>query len=89
LEPPRNAGRFIIHAFPTLGRIQIREISAPIVLSALRAIEKRGNGAMARTVRQRMSAVFVYAIALSLAENDPTAVVVNALAPIKRGRQPT
>ena len=76
------------HVFPTLGALPIREITSPMVLSVLRAIEKQGSGATARAVRQRISAVFVFAIASGLAESDPAAVVVKAMAPVQRGRQP-
>lgn len=76
------------HVFPTLGGLPVREITSPMVLSVLRAIEKQGSGATARAVRQRISAVFVFAIASGLAEADPAAVVVKAMAPVTRGRQP-
>ena len=42
----------------------------------------------ARRVRQRISAVFQFAIASGRAENDPAAVVKGALAPLVKGRQP-
>jgi integrase len=35
-----------------------------------------------------MSAVFVYAIALGISENDPAAIVKGAMAPMVNGRQP-
>ncbi|MFT0892773.1 tyrosine-type recombinase/integrase [Pseudochelatococcus sp. G4_1912] len=74
--------------FPKLGTRQITTITAPEVLEALRLIEARPAIETARRVRQRMSAVFVYAIASGLAENDPAAIVEKALKPLKRGRQP-
>ncbi len=42
----------------------------------------------ARRVSQRMSAVFVYAIASGRGEADPAAVVRGAMAPLAKGRQP-
>ncbi len=53
--------------FSTLGQLPIKEITAPMVLGVLRAIEARPALETARRVRQRMSAIFVYAIALGAA----------------------
>ncbi len=74
--------------FPTIGATPIREIDAAGVLGLLRAIEARQAIETARRLRQRMSAVFVFAIASGRAEADPAAIVQNALAPLKKGRQP-
>ena len=74
--------------FSTLGALPITEITAPMVLGVLRAIEERPALETARRVRQRMSAVFVYAIALGIGENDPAAIVRGAMAPMVKGRQP-
>ena len=74
--------------FKTLGKIPITDITAPDVLSLLRPIEKRGAKEAARRIRQRLSAIFVYAIASGRATNDPAAVVKGAMAPMKKGRQP-
>jgi hypothetical protein len=45
--------------FPLIGPLPITEITPPIVLNVLRAIERRPAIETARRVRQRMSAVFV------------------------------
>lgn len=74
--------------FPDLGSIPIREITAADVIAVLRQIEDRPVVETARRVRQRMSAVFVYAIASGRAENDPAAAVQKAMKPLKKGRQP-
>ena len=74
--------------FPHLGTTPIREITAPDVLAVLRKIEARPAIETAHRVRQRMSAVFVYAIASGRSETDPAAIVEKALAPVHRGRQP-
>ncbi len=74
--------------FPTLGALPITEITAPMVLGVLRAIEARPALETARRVRQRVSAVFVYAIALGIGENDPAAIVKGAMSPMVKGRQP-
>jgi hypothetical protein len=59
-----------------------------MVLTILRSIEGRPAIETACRVRQRMSAVFVYAIASGLGESDPAAIVRGAMAPIAKGRQP-
>lgn len=74
--------------FPSLGDLPIKAITAPMVLKVLRAIETRQAVETARRIRQRMSAVFVFAIASGRAENDPAAIVQGAMAPLKKGRQP-
>jgi integrase len=74
--------------FPTLGLLPIGEITAPDVLNVLRAIEQRPAKETARRIRQRMSAVFVFAIASGRATTDPAAIVQGAMAPLKKGRQP-
>ncbi|WFS02795.1 tyrosine-type recombinase/integrase [Rhizobium tumorigenes] len=77
-----------LDVFPHLGKNPIRNITAPEVLSVLRLIEKRDAADTARRVRQRMSAVFVYGISSGRADGDPAAVVLGAMAPVKKGRQP-
>lgn len=74
--------------FPVLGQVQIKDIKAPDVIAVLRPIEDRGAKDTARRIRQRMSSVFVYAIATGRAEIDPAAMVAKAMAPLKKGRQP-
>ncbi|WPZ13639.1 integrase arm-type DNA-binding domain-containing protein [Nitratireductor rhodophyticola] len=74
--------------FPILGSEPIRDISAADVLAALRPIEARGAKETARRIRQRISAVFVFAVASGLAETDPAAMVKKAMAPMRKGKQP-
>ncbi len=74
--------------FPALGSIPIDDIAAANVLALLRPIEKRGAKETARRIRQRMSAIFVYAISSGRAQNDPAAIVKGAMAPMVKGRQP-
>jgi integrase len=73
--------------FPTLGNVPITDIKAPEVIALLRDVEKHAKDT-ARRIRQRMSAVFVYAISTGRGENDPAAIVQSAMAPIKRGKFP-
>ncbi|MBB4272768.1 tyrosine-type recombinase/integrase [Rhizobium mongolense] len=74
--------------FPLIGNIPIRDVTAPLVLAALRLVEKRDAADTARRIRQRMSAIFVYAISSGKAETDPAAVVLGAMAPVSKGRLP-
>lgn len=76
------------NVFPDLGSVPIRDITAPMVLAVLRKIEKREFNDLAHRVRQRMSAVFVHAVASGIATQDPAAVVQKALLPVKSGRMP-
>jgi integrase len=70
------------------GKLPISTITAPMVLAVLRPVESRGAVEQTHRVRQRMSDVFVFAIAAGLAENDPAAIVRKALAPIRKRRFP-
>lgn len=74
--------------FPHVGDVPIRDIGVPEVMGLLRLIEARKAIETARRVRQRMSAVFVFAIATGRAAADPAAIVKGAMAPLKKGRQP-
>lgn len=76
--------------FPKLGPLPIATIDAPMVLETLRAVEQRSAIETAKRVRQRISAVFVYAISEGRATGDPAAIVAKALKPLpKRKRQPS
>lgn len=75
-------------AFPKLGSRPITQIETPDVLEVLRAVEARGAADTARRIRQRISSVFVFAIAGGRAKADPAASVVKAMAPVARGRMP-
>lgn len=74
--------------FPHLGNVPIKDITPQDVIAVLRLVEARGAKDTARRIRQRMSGVFVYAIASGRSENDPAAVVQKAMAPMRKGRQP-
>ncbi len=74
--------------FPEVGNLPIRDVGAPEVLDLLRKIEKRGAKETARRIRQRIGAVFTYAIASARAEANPAALLQSAMAPMVKGRQP-
>ncbi|CUW90509.1 conserved hypothetical protein [Agrobacterium fabacearum TT111] len=73
---------------PHIGELPITAIDAPIVLGVLRLIERRGAVETAKRHRQRISAIFVYAISTGRATSDPAALVQGALVPIHKGRRP-
>ena len=59
------------------------------MLAALRKVEARGSIETARRLRQRISAVFAYAVSEGIAATDPAAIVSRALKPLpKNGKQP-
>lgn len=74
--------------FPTIGSLPISELTPPKVYEVLKAIEDRGSIETAKRVRQRVSAVFVYAIAKGIAQSDPADKLGAALKPLRKKRQP-
>lgn len=63
----------------SIGDKPIREITAPMVLEALRILEDRGHYESARRMRSTIGAVFRYAMATARAETDPTIALRDAL----------
>ena len=68
--------------FPHIGERPIKEITAPEILTPLRAIEAQGMNETAHTVRQIAGQVFRFAIAIGAADRDPAADLKGALAPV-------
>ena len=83
---PRYAARWIERMekdlFPHVGRLTLTEISAPILLEALRKVEKRGANETAHTLRQTAGQVFRYGIQTGRCERNPVADLHGALKPI-------
>lgn len=73
---------------PQIGDMRMEDIRPPHVLSVLRKIEKRPAVETAHRVRQRIAAVFDFAAATGILDNNPADRVRKALKPIRRGRQP-
>ncbi len=67
--------------FPAVGAMPIGAVTVPVILNVLRLIEERGSYVTASRVRQRISAVFAYAMAHELADQDPAAIVSRVLTP--------
>lgn len=74
--------------FATIGALPIAQLTPPNILGVLREIEARGAIETAKRVRQRISAVFVYAIAQGIATSDPAEKLGAVLKPLRKGRQP-
>lgn len=74
--------------FAAIGALPIAQLTPPLVLGVLREIEARGAIETAKRVRQRISAVFVYAIAQGIADRDPAEKLGGVLKPLRKGRQP-
>jgi hypothetical protein len=71
--------------FPAIGPLHVKEISVPKALEVLRVVENGSGAETAHRVRQRMSAVFVYAISKGVGQTDPAAIVKGALRPVIKG----
>ncbi|MGB9152760.1 MAG: integrase arm-type DNA-binding domain-containing protein [Alphaproteobacteria bacterium] len=81
-------GRNILHRleldiFPHIGKMPIASIKPLHLLDALRIIEKRGAGEVARRTMQYCSQVFRYAIITERAERNPAPDLKGALKPMR------
>ncbi|OSM07081.1 tyrosine-type recombinase/integrase [Magnetofaba australis] len=75
--------------FPWIGARPIGEITPPELLKVLRRIESRGAVETAHRARANCGQVFRYAVAIGLAERDPTGDLKGALPPVKSKRMAT
>lgn len=75
-------------AFPIIGHLPIASIRPAHILEVLRQIEDRGAVDQAHRMRQRISDVFVFAVASGLSETDPAAMLRKALRPINKRNYP-
>jgi hypothetical protein len=73
---------------PAIGAMAISSIRPTHIRALCQGVQERGAIETAHRIRQRVSAVFVYAIAHELAEIDPAASIRAALQPVIRRRQP-
>ena len=74
--------------FPSIGSLPVADLTPPVIMEVLSAVENRGAIETAKRLRQRISAVFVYAIAKGLTQSDPAEKLAGALKPLRKGRQP-
>jgi hypothetical protein len=73
--------RLTNHVFPKLGALPIKDITPPLALEVIRAIEAKGHHDIAHRVTNHMSDVFTWAIAAGLTDRDPAATIRKLLAP--------
>ena len=67
------------NAFPKIGRLPIRNVTASLLLDALRVMENRGAVTYAILLRQWCSAIFRYAVVTQRADADPAAALKGAI----------
>ena len=67
------------NAFPIIGEMPIRNVTAAHVLNVLKKMEERGAHTYAIMLRQWISSVFRYAVATLRAEYDPAAPLKGAI----------
>ncbi len=75
--------RFERDVFPLIGGLPVAEITAPVLLAAVRKIEERGAIETAHRAMQNCGQVIRYAIATGRAERDPTPDLRGALTPVQ------
>ena len=68
--------------FTQFGRMQIADITPPILLNALRKVEKRGKVVTAHTLGQNAGQVFRYGIQTGRCERNPSHDLRGALTPV-------
>jgi integrase len=69
------------NVFSAIGSTPIGAIGASTVLELVQAIERRGAKETARRLRQRLDAIFAYAIVRKLCSSNPAALLAAELAP--------
>lgn len=96
-ESPRWSPRHtkvVMHAmrrdvFPAFGKMPVADITGPLLLRTVRAIEKRGAIETAKRVLGYISGVFVRAKAEHLVRENPAMGLIDAMKPTPRGsKQP-
>lgn len=68
--------------FPSIGKMPVGDVTAPILLSVLRRVESRGAHETAHTLRQTAGQVFRYAVQTGRADRSPAADLHGALQPV-------
>lgn len=68
--------------FPWMGSLPLASITAPMLLQALKRVEKRGAHETAHTLRQTAGQVFRYGVATGRCERNPAPDLHGALIPI-------
>ncbi|MDD3799870.1 MAG: integrase arm-type DNA-binding domain-containing protein [Novosphingobium sp.] len=75
--------------FPEIGKMPISKIECFDILDTIRKVEARGSIDIARRLNNHIGEIFRYAVALGIAERDPSRDIVDALKsrpPVKHHR---
>ena len=76
----RQVERFLKNdAYPHIGSLPMRSVTAAHLLAIIRRVEKRGATSVAILLRQWCSAIFRYAVATLRADTDPAAALKGAI----------
>jgi integrase len=73
--------------FPVIGAYPVTQIDEPMILSALRKVERRGAIETARRLRQRAERIFRYAKAAGAGNMNPALDVKEAMQPLPKKRR--
>ncbi|MBB5700040.1 phage integrase central domain-containing protein [Sphingomonas yantingensis] len=73
--------------FPSIGAYPVTDIDEPLILAALKKVEKRGSIETARRLRQRAERVFKWAKAHGAGCGNPAADVREAMAAVPKKRK--
>lgn len=68
--------------FPWIGKLPLSSITAPVLLDALRRVERRGASETAHTLRQTAGQVFRFGIVTGRCERNPAPDLQGALVPV-------
>lgn len=65
--------------FPSIGKLPIKSVTAPVLIQALKPVEKRAALDMVKRLRQYSGQIFRFAIANGKAEYNPAPDIIDAL----------
>lgn len=69
--------RLELNLFPIIGKLPIKSVTAPILINALKKVEKRGALYMVKRLRQSCGQIFRFAISHGKVEFNPTNDIVD------------
>jgi integrase len=69
--------------FPWIGSLDLRQITAPVLLDALRRVERRGVNELAHSLRQAAGQVLRYGVQTGRCDRSPAADLHGALRPVR------
>jgi integrase len=72
--------------FPKLGRVTMQELTPPMILEALRAVEAKGAMEVAHRCKRYISTIGEYAVASGLITSNPARDIGKALRPLKENK---